>query len=1798
MNSLGKRVISMVLVLITFVGIFISSVSSVYADSNDRISTYINLAKNGEVTDGDASGMTEDQLRFLGLYLSNFYVPFGTEIGTSGSELAETTKKDMVETLQQKFAFSEELATSIVDTVFGYTRSSLKDLQVYASEGYQDGNYIKVEIAPNYYNFLRLMEGRADDVFNKYFHYWGDKNNDTDKLQEIARYTFNDDYANLSNSKKEICKTFNNIGKGKYKYFYFAYSNEGTITPVADCYVGSSGNSDNILFKDKSTRGVSNYTASQVAFLKCLEASNIDKGYGFSFMDFADSDGVDSEALKELKNKASKTEIAKMSIYGTTMAVDCFGDIVSMGANHQVVVMPGCINPYSWMPVDSNGDDISGVKAGFAFNIANAISMTQAETSSEDGKVSELINSVNTNVSNGNFIGPPNPLSQFAGPMTNSILDPFKNFGNNQNSSSTANLNGYISCKPNFEVLNKNLKDMKLNWSTGNTADGDYAVIGLRCRRGNKEYALNSGFLGMGGTEERDFFIYAMEGFQELYPNDNTYQYSSSNRDPNADKVTNSWWSSTASFDCVVPRSKYSSDEGMYYGAEASTYISMLTNVVFIDNLGVYQSTDGTSSNFSTFNIEPFLDGNGKTGGSSDKVTFGNHSFGNLYNDIKTGKLSVPYDASEQALCTLYVTYCLAGLYDSSNKADTIGKLGYRINVEGLPDMNNKPISLGGATTDAELNAIKDWLYYLLHPTEGFEYTKTLITNKVNHLLLGWHSDMVGTNGVGATTGTTRYRSHMGYVTMPDLSEVQWTNALINFYNDCVPFLIVILIVIMIFAFITGILDLQHALLGILLFSIFTLIPVNLINAVVGQSNRISQNIYGDKFTYWALVQQESYSQAIDEAANAPGSTGTSSYGNYLRTLYAENEAVYTNQGGESILLKWQAPKKMASLVLTDSDAKALSGLSDVGQQMLSGMLNKTYSGQSYTDDEDAVYMYRSYTDISNFSRYIYSGIAGTGSKSVKYRKGLNGVKTDYWASFNNSSGNLIKSKSDLSKEYKDYIISGYTNGVNFNSSNKWEDQFYLTVPLSSNIINDALKVRGEISNFKNSNDMIPINADIFNFGIPMFTNADVKFDSNTFIATGMITDGDRKKDLKDFMNKYKSEEDYVGLAAYGLYSENPYYYFSWKLYSDGLDSKSSLSGSTGFKNLLLGQDKGGYFYNTSGNEGLKDFMNMKGLFTYIIPYMKQCNDLVREWDNTFGIFIYDGVPTEEGHWDEVKDNPELKQKYWHNLNVTRLYDLYCPWVDVMYDCSYSNAENITVMGKRVTVSDPINPNSYPKDRPMIFSESEMADYGLSEADLTKVEKLILKCNEQYQERLYELLNYYNFSDTTLNSAAAMNCAFVFNNTFSENGLFSENHNIYPQSFDLENFSYDAFLRFILSNSTGESMLENVSEGGAGTSTGKTTGDFYEKIVNRSSIVTVIVMLILDVLSIYLIPAFRIFFLIAIFLVSVCIILVSAFKIEDSMKFVRKVGVQFFIPLMLFFVTTVVFSWVISLFMGVGNNDVTQTEGLSISMGDPVVTMLVMIALNLLLLFIYWKIIKQALQSIKHHAKLLKGFGTAVLGAGVGFVAGAVSSAINGVQNAGDKAYNGYRRHKTDKMHKKNSRSLETLAENSQNPAQEGTGVENSRASERGSSGSSSTNEDIPPIRDVDKDKREADIDTGKDTAEESEAKKEAIDDKAKSGSKDLQDSFTEERFKRYQRANDTIDRDFGYAKNENGSVDKSKLSAKDRYKYQNRVDRVKSRETALKKKEREQINDARNRETQSSKNSSKRREKIDNKKN
>lgn len=1884
-----RKILSVFLLATMLLGMMTSvAVPTTYADSNDRVSTFLKMAAGAEITNEDVSGLSMDQLQFLGVYLSNFYQPFGTEFGGSNDEIAENCRTDMIKAMQTKLAFSEEMSAVLVDSILQMTRQSNQYLDIYASvynktTGNED--FVKMPtIYANYYNFLRMMVGNSDFVTKRsipkvscdqgpignvgkgvykkngysdgysalralldinhggydtgvpegnsekylpacsYYvytpdaqksgsykfswektsagsHYnrvgdifttldyisvpnWNNYSTEADsktdywskatapKILNIVDSGMSEHkisallggqtayadiitdweywlqtfyvYQALGGSYKIVSPFVNKDGARPYKLkneggyphtfsisfmqdvvfnrttksvikqtgywcvskssssggislspvefkdggrdvsdkiltftlevdkkkwkecedllimlsieqsaidgvdptYFFGYEKDGEVKIVSDC---------------TSTYGLKsgvNYTPSQLQFMKCLETVDMRRGYGINLFDFNRADtGKDKEwddsAFIALCNRlgdtdslyANKEISLKATMWGQRISVDCFGNLLAMGANHQYIIVPSCMNPYTWRAVDKNGEDIIGAEGAF-LNIINAKNLVQVDK----GAIGEVY-------STGSYV------------LTGGY-DTIKSYDSSNIKHLTAEIDHYAESSDGYSGIALVFSSNELRVKDKD----DHFVIPARLIRGQGDYIVkeNSWWPWSETDIAKQCISNIINVFVELHPEDKTAYHVE-------DEDNRAWgyWSDEFIPMIDLPGRIATSSKSDCWLLTRNK-VNIMDGYVFIDNLGVYKNEDGSDSEYHAFNVEHYIDT--ETGTPAGKIAGGivlESDFGSHAQMIISGKTNNLESCSSQALSSIYVSYVYSYFYTDENKADTIGKIGYRFFKEALPDAPTElvDIEFSDVVVDVQLNSIRDWSYYLLHPTKGYDYVTTLITNKLNHLLLGWHAGMVGTNGVGITAGTTKYRSNVGYVTMPDLSEIRWTDKLISFYQECIPFLIILIVVLMLFAFITGTLSLQRSILASILFAAFLLLPVSLINGSVQFSNAFSQRIYGEKFSYWAMVQQETYSKQIDEAANSTGSSGESSYSNYLRTLYGLNEQVYSNQGGESILLKWQAPKKMASLVLSEADGKSLTGLDAVGLSMLNGMLGRSFGGQSYVDDAEAVYMYRSYIDISNFSRYIYDGISiGT----VPSNKNANDISSIMSGAFSDS---LRSSVRNLGTTYQSYRSSGYTSwGIGESSS--FPNYDYILLPLSSAIVADAVRNSSGLANFSSKNNMIAINQDIFNFGLPMFTNSTMEFSIENFAATGGFTsESPRYTALEDYMRSYSSSpQAFVGLASYALYSENPFYYYSWKLYHDGLNHESSLINDNGYKTLLLSQPDGGYFYYNSGNGGLKDFMDMKSLFTYIIPYMRECNDLVREWDDVYGIFIYDGVPTEEGHWSDVEGDAELTAKYWHNLNVSRLYCLYCPWVDIMYDCSYADPEIINVMGKKVTIEDPLNPASYPSNRPMIFSEAEMKDYGITESDLTRVEQLILKCNEDMQERMYELLNYYNFSDITLNTAAAMQCAFAFNITFSESGIMSDNHNIYPQSYDLSNFSYDAFLRFILAESTGESLLDTSKT--HDTYAGDTSGDFYERVVNNSSTTTALVILILDILAIYVVPAFKMFFLIAIFISSILIVFVSLCQIEDNAKFIRKVTSGFLLPLLKFFIITIAFSWVVSLFMGKGNNSITQTDELAISMGDPVVVVLIMIALNLLIVILYWKIIKSAIMDIKRNGKMAINFAGGVIGAVGGMVAGSLmskSNSIEGKSNPGSGSGTG--------------RSPEK--------AQEGTGVESDRAAQRGS-GNVEDKKDESPTHGNDPRKKSTNASDVSD--ENSEEKREKIDKAAKTGAENI----------------------------------------------------------------------------------------------
>lgn len=1674
----SRSILSILLAFVITVGTLCMSmevkhVDSYAASAKERVETFIGLAAGKAVTNNVVlSSLTQDELQFLGVYLSNFYVPFSTELGTSDSEKLAEQKAKMVQALNSSgINFNEEIATALVDYVVGLTRSNLKNLEFRFSKKYgateqsdfhvlrmyKDGDNSSAgatgaELELNYYTFLCAMFGVLFDpiaVSMNVYEYVTDESDYVRGESAFITRRYKGNYNTSFTIADNSYSAAESNSQPTYPIGYIGYvDGNGNFVPMFDFitdinhlytssevedvpeslkYDGKVNTCLTLEDSEGNSPGHDMYTtgfylcptASMQAFAECLKSSNILNGYGFSLFDLDPSDVDGATTADELTDilagdsssggiSFTNEQVYNMTIYNTKMSVSPFGDIIAMGANHKVIVVPGCMNPYTWVGISKDGVDYS---PGMAFNMVNYISMNEYDcgtllASTSHSMLSDISiykpgDTVTRDAPVGTSLEAMKPYNDLmtmlddssdfvnVGTLNQIGSDPYLDFRSDIVGIRLPVMRGSSSTKTDVSVAGGKRLIYKVEsgkWKTEESKDGateGYFYLGRYGGWSGKD----SGILGSIGVIHSDASI--GDGDNHMYiflPHGNFYAAEANKgggkgiEDPH-DLDTNKYAYSDKDGNYTIIDDVDSSRNKTYLwcrdisgiGTDANlAYNHVLSNMVFIDNLGAFGwDTSESTIDYNAINFKSYFD---VGGGWLSMWSMGtSNPFASYIDGLKFGNISPELEVTDQAVVSVYTSYAIAGLYKEGYEDNTVCKLGYRINREGLPPIINNPIVLPNSIADDLLKKdIQNWIYYILHPSQGLEYVRQLITNKTNALLVGLHNDIVGTQGVGIITGTTKYRSNYGYVTTPDLSEISWASSLISLYNKFIPVFIIFMLITMLLAYVTGILPIQKCIIGFVIFSAFLLVPVGAINVVVGTSNRIISRIYGDKFIYWAVVQQETYGTAIDQYASGGGD---GDYSNYLKFLYQSNAA---NQGGQSVVVKWQAPKKMASLMLTSEDNSVLNGLQD--SALFNGNWlrnNKAFSGQEYMDGASQ-YLFRDYSDLANFSRFIYKGIKD-GVRDSRTFAGTTWTPSTY--------PELRADIANIPSEVGDYK---YT----FKGEGRGDQDYSLVLPLSSFIYRDAIEKQSASGYIENMtmNDYIGINQDLFNFSVAMFQ-------PSTSSETFMRLLNENRQDGNDLTEFYSyTNIDFSGLASYALYSESPFYYFSWSLYDQGMNPNSATY--SGYRNLLLSSSKGDgeFFYHqgANGNGELLDFMDMRNFFYYIIPYLKMGNDIVDEFDEQYGIFLYEDVPTDEGKWTDpdISSDQSLKYKYWHNLNVARAYEIYTPWLDLMYDCSYAEPEEIEVMGDRIRIEDPLDPRSYPAERQMIFSESEMYDYGLSEGDLTKVEKKILEFNRKCLESMYELLNYYNFSDFSLNTAAAMECTFAFNTVFSESGLFTDNINLYPQTFEIKDFSYDAFLRFILANNTGTSMVQ--------------TTDFYTEVVSNSNTLVAVFMIIDDVLSQYILPFMKILFLILMFIGSILLITVTAMKIDPEMRFIKALLKQVFVPLGMFLFVTVGFAWIVSIFMGEGNNSVTMTDTASVQLGDPGMTLLAMCLLNCVCIWLYFSIIKKLWGYIKSDFKKVTSFETGLVGGivtgAVGFAGGMVAGKAMG--NSGSNGYN------------------------------------------------------------------------------------------------------------------------------------------------------------------------------------------------
>ena len=1010
----------------------------------------------------------------------------------------------------------------------------------------------------------------------------------------------------------------------------------------------------------------------------------------------------------------------------------------------------------------------------------------------------------------------------------------------------------------------------------------------------------------------------------------------------------------------------------------------------------------------------------------------------------------------------IYLTY----LYAYANYQGEDTDLNMIFNGDNFPLTTNQldltDLLSAAAQADADME-LKSMMYHLLSAEGGIEYFKKWIKNKMVGLFLGWHEDMVGGTHSNASTGATKYIGFEGYATLASLSDMSWTDWLLSHYNNLIVYMIVCIAIILFCYMLVGSMTGQQAIISGVLFGVFVFLPPVAINMAVDGVNGICDRIYGNRFMYWGIVQLQTYMQ--DSGASSEGDLNTQIK---VEVEGTTDESYTQSQGYANVKLKWMSPKKDNYLATLLSALGQDTGQSESVLNLAAGMMSKVKSGEEFLDDPSALYLYRDYLDLTMYALKSYNQYA---KFNANQKINIDVKKSDYnvidlpestKTMIRYETGETAAASADIKTLSSSFAVKRgflydtigesehYLRGANEKSNGETTLATGYLLSYAKPYKQISKTQRGLLYNANKGITQIS-KAQLYSYGLPQgcfnFTQSDLS-------------------------STEEMDADSVEYFFYTLYSESPFYFFTFNAldqmnafclasngevpYTTNIQTAAESSepnfggGSTGSFHKMLLDDKLGYFMNYSEKAGngrgrLRDFMNMHDLFYYVMPLMKTGVDHFETFNKMFGAYMYDDVPIhlnrQDGtivvdgvtlkihHIDRTNTNPDSEgyykpafdlvepstgeewsevtkdwdderiYKFWHNVNVTMIYNAYCTWVDAMYDCNYAKPEEIKVNGERFTVENPLDPTSYFQldergkkiiaGRSMIFSESEMEYYGLKKSDLTEVERKILTVEENVYRKALNLLNYATFYDDTIAITLATMELFEFNAEFSQTRLIGEDFVLYPQGYELKAFTWDAYLRLILTNTTGIDDLQTDSN-----------QSLYERIMQKTSITFGIMLILLDIMAVYVIPAFKMFFLMTLFLMSILMIVAGAVRLELNLT--NVVWGSLLKPLLSFSGVCIGLAAFTSMFMYEGATGVTGSRIATIQMGDPTMVTIVFLVANAGAIWLYWKICKGTFKDLCKYGK-------AVFNSVGGALAGAASTLAAVAMSGSSKTKNSFR---------------------------------------------------------------------------------------------------------------------------------------------------------------------------------------------
>lgn len=934
-----------------------------------------------------------------------------------------------------------------------------------------------------------------------------------------------------------------------------------------------------------------------------------------------------------------------------------------------------------------------------------------------------------------------------------------------------------------------------------------------------------------------------------------------------------------------------------------------------------------------------------------------------------------------------------------------------------------------GSADDSEVKRKQDeiigWLYTILSPeTHINSYVTNWLKSMVDNLVLSAHNAMIGadlTNLATTDSGTNVYHSVVGYITTPSVSQMPVVNWIYDNYMFVYIVLMVLIAVILIVYVMIRMRRIGQAVTIFIVMGFVLLLPHSILNTGILVSNSFAESIFSNRFSYWAIVQHE---ESIVEEADA--STESES----TQTLVSNLQSIKNSQYGSGVTLKWLSPKKerffgktqMSNVVDESGSGNTITMLG------FYWLFNDQFQGESYNNLEESgnVYLYRSYYSIYTSAKEGRPDpVTGKNAKNKKDPSGScisNYAEVTDRDDVSNNISNVWKlqgvSDKLLNPEGKGFTTVSITGGeVKKESGGKKTIPRGYRDPYISNETRVSIS-KNEYTNFNRITDALSNNAvNKAIFTLDHTKDSDFKFDNK---STGKLHG----------LNVPKGSSTTpigTGEKTFLLYTESPYYYF-YNVFSTA--KVGSAVGKTDFVSLLLSEQ---FFKVTDTNsvafDKTKDFLDLEGLFTYVIPYLNRANANVEKYMEVNGTSV-------------KREDYAKEDVYNHSLDdMESMWNLYTSWVDAMYDI-YGDSQTAKSGYNKVSIKDPLNPASYYiKSRPMSYSPADARLKGYVDSDLTTVEKKMQNVLEKTRTDLLYLLNYKDFEVSSkadksirskygsevLISAAAMIATFNFNQEFSDTGFGGSGIVMYPQSYELKNMNYDSYLRLILQNATGKTpslSTEGKSE------------SIYSDIITETSVFTGIFLLFNDVLAVYAVPALKI---IVIIMFTALGLLLSLFcMISPPEKILNVVLRNYIVPVLGFTALLCVHTWAVSLFVGEGATGVLGSQTLVLTTEDPTVTLLLLIACDLIFCYALFKLLKWSLALAYKYSKNIlhsvKAIGGTALGLAVAGVAGSYKARAKVIGAAGGavarKVSTSVSRHKDSKSQARAQTKADERAEN------------------------------------------------------------------------------------------------------------------------------------------------------------------------